>query len=243
MLYPSGRTSCSDIRRKHRYRQGGRVLIENGPCPQQRSSEIDRIYGVDHNSACPQSPVRWSSKPYRWKLSQFPHVAVAVLALALGSGGPLGVLAQSTEDDADGDAESSDTPVWQSIGSYVVIVVLVAASGLFSGLTLGLLGLDKIGLEIISNGDEPRVAAFAKVGRRRTRSLLVTHTYERQTISHRSSCTIIPVILSYCSCCKYIGCNRIGSGTAASIIMMAVEVKTLHTWQDPQLFCELRRQR
>lgn len=166
MLYPSGRTSCSDIRGKHRYRQGGR--LENGPFPQQGSSEIDSIYGFDHNFACLQSPVRWSSKSCRWKLSQFAHGAVAVLALALIRGGPLGVLAQSTEDDADGDGESSDTPVWQSIGSYVVIVVLVAASGLFSGLTLGLLGLDKIGLEIISNGDEPRMAAFAKVGRRKT---------------------------------------------------------------------------
>ena len=52
----------------------------------------------------------------------------------------------------------------ERILSYLIIVVLVAASGLFSGLTLGLLGLDKIGLEIISNGDEPSMAAFAKVG-------------------------------------------------------------------------------
>lgn len=180
MLDSSGRTSCSDIRRKHWCRQGSR-----GPCPQRSSSGIDLIYeyGVDHDSACPQSPVRRSSKLCRWNLSHSAYIAV-VLALALSSGGPLGVLAQSTEDDADSDAESSDTPVWQSIASYVVIVVLVAASGLFSGLTLGLLGLDKIGLEIISNGDEPRMAAFAKVGRRITRSLLVTHTHKRQTISH-----------------------------------------------------------
>lgn len=59
--------------------------------------------------------------------------------------------------------DGSRIPLWQTLGEYLLIILLVAASGLFSGLTLGLLGLDKIGLEIISNGDEPRMAAFAKV--------------------------------------------------------------------------------
>lgn len=170
MLYPSDRTSCSVAFRNRRYRQGGR--LEHGNCPQQQqSSEIDRIDGVDHNECnveCRELPPRWSSKSCRWKVNQSVCAAVAVLTLVLSSGGPLGVLAQSTEDDADGDSESTDTPVWRSIASYVIIVVLVAASGLFSGLTLGLLGLDKIGLEIITNGDEPRMAAFAKVGRQKT---------------------------------------------------------------------------
>lgn len=85
-------------------------------------------------------------------------VGVAIVALSIG-----GVLAQEDTTD-DGDSSSGGGSVGTTILSYVTIGVLIAASGLFSGLTLGLLGLDKIGLEIIGNGDEPRMAAFAKVG-------------------------------------------------------------------------------
>ncbi|CAM9878694.1 unnamed protein product, partial [Choristocarpus tenellus] len=46
--------------------------------------------------------------------------------------------------------------------NYALIILLVMMSGLFSGLTLGLLGLDKIGLEIICNGDDPTAAGYAK---------------------------------------------------------------------------------
>ena len=45
---------------------------------------------------------------------------------------------------------------------YMIIALLVCFSALFSGLTLGLLGLDKIGLEIIISGDNPELAACAK---------------------------------------------------------------------------------
>ena len=38
--------------------------------------------------------------------------------------------------------------------NYFLIVILVCFSALFSGLTLGLLGLDLIGLEIVINGDD-----------------------------------------------------------------------------------------
>lgn len=38
--------------------------------------------------------------------------------------------------------------------NYVLILILVCFSALFSGLTLGLLGLDLIGLEIVMNGDD-----------------------------------------------------------------------------------------
>lgn len=81
--------------------------------------------------------------------------------LALALAGPLGAMGQ--QDDDEDDAE--DSSVLGTVVNFLVVIVLVAASGLFSGLTLGLLGLDKIGLEIISHGDEPRMAAFAKVGR------------------------------------------------------------------------------
>jgi hypothetical protein len=45
---------------------------------------------------------------------------------------------------------------------FIIIVILVCFSALFSGLTLGLLGLDKIGLEIIIAGDDPELAKCAR---------------------------------------------------------------------------------
>mmetsp|Transcript_34702 Transcript_34702/g.91958 ORF Transcript_34702/g.91958 Transcript_34702/m.91958 type:complete len:605 (-) Transcript_34702:493-2307(-) len=46
--------------------------------------------------------------------------------------------------------------------SMPVIVVLVLASGLFSGLTLGLMGLDVIGLKIVMKGDNKELAKCAE---------------------------------------------------------------------------------
>lgn len=117
-----------------------------------------------NNKKSPRSPLGYGNHPARRGRLTLP-VAVAVLALALAK--PLGALAQ--EGDAAADAEdaeggSSSSNPWELVYQLVLVAVLVAASGLFSGLTLGLLGLDKIGLEIISHGDEPQMAAFAKVG-------------------------------------------------------------------------------
>ena len=50
-------------------------------------------------------------------------------------------------------------PFWLQI---VLIVVLISLSALFSGLTLGLMSLDKTGLEIVMGGDDPKQAAYAK---------------------------------------------------------------------------------
>ena len=48
--------------------------------------------------------------------------------------------------------------------NYVLILILVCFSALFSGLTLGLLGLDLIGLEIVMNGgDESLKVKAAKI--------------------------------------------------------------------------------
>ena len=44
---------------------------------------------------------------------------------------------------------------------YFMIIILVCFSALFSGLTLGLLGLDKIGLQIVMSGDNAHLAAKA----------------------------------------------------------------------------------
>tara|TARA_B110000305_G_C19310498_1_gene573731 strand:- start:403 stop:984 length:582 start_codon:yes stop_codon:yes gene_type:complete len=46
--------------------------------------------------------------------------------------------------------------------AWPLIVLLVAFSGLFSGLTLGLMGLDKTGLEIVMGGGSPSEKANAK---------------------------------------------------------------------------------
>lgn len=45
--------------------------------------------------------------------------------------------------------------------TYVTIAFLVMCSGLFSGLTLGLLGLDLTGLAIVEQGDDPDLRAHA----------------------------------------------------------------------------------
>ena len=45
---------------------------------------------------------------------------------------------------------------------YLMVVILLLLSALFSGLTLGVMSLDKTGLEIIMNGDDPEKAAAAK---------------------------------------------------------------------------------
>lgn len=47
------------------------------------------------------------------------------------------------------------------IVNYVIVVVLISLSALFSGLTLGLLGLDKIGLKIVIGGENKRLAENA----------------------------------------------------------------------------------
>lgn len=44
----------------------------------------------------------------------------------------------------------------------ILIIFLICMSALFSGLTLGLMGLDKTGLEIVMHGDDPVNAAYAK---------------------------------------------------------------------------------
>ena len=44
----------------------------------------------------------------------------------------------------------------------ILIIILISLSALFSGLTLGLMSLDKTGLEIVMEGDDPQQAAFAR---------------------------------------------------------------------------------
>ena len=46
--------------------------------------------------------------------------------------------------------------------SYILMAVLILLSGLFSGLTLGLLSLDMNGLEIVINGDDSDAAEAAQ---------------------------------------------------------------------------------
>jgi len=55
--------------------------------------------------------------------------------------------------------ENSDLPDGLA---WVIVVLLVLMSGLFSGLTLGLLGLDKVGLDIVSHGEDRELAKCAK---------------------------------------------------------------------------------
>ena len=45
---------------------------------------------------------------------------------------------------------------------YILIVILILLSALFSGLTLGLMGLDKTGLEIVMEGDDLKASNAAR---------------------------------------------------------------------------------
>ena len=45
----------------------------------------------------------------------------------------------------------------------LLIILLISLSALFSGLTLGLMSLDKTGLEIVMGGDDPEAAKYARI--------------------------------------------------------------------------------
>jgi len=59
-----------------------------------------------------------------------------------------------------GDSFLAEIPVWAQI---LIVIFLVLMSALFSGLTLGLLGLDKIGLDIVIHGENERAAKSARI--------------------------------------------------------------------------------
>mmetsp|Transcript_39317 Transcript_39317/g.53326 ORF Transcript_39317/g.53326 Transcript_39317/m.53326 type:complete len:655 (-) Transcript_39317:397-2361(-) len=61
------------------------------------------------------------------------------------------------DDGDDGGGFSIENPV----AAYLVMLILIIFSGLFSGLTLGLLGLDKINLQIIKGGNDNRQSELA----------------------------------------------------------------------------------
>merc|ERR1719321_2562179 len=55
----------------------------------------------------------------------------------------------------------TEDPVGIVVAQWFGVIVLVMFSALFSGLTLGLLGLDKIGLEIIAEAGSKKDARLA----------------------------------------------------------------------------------
>mmetsp|Transcript_32513 Transcript_32513/g.103528 ORF Transcript_32513/g.103528 Transcript_32513/m.103528 type:complete len:554 (-) Transcript_32513:737-2398(-) len=54
---------------------------------------------------------------------------------------------------------SGGTPLWLSL---LFALILICLSGLFSGLTLGLMSLDSLGLQIVAEGGEPQEARYAR---------------------------------------------------------------------------------
>lgn len=127
---------------------------------------------ADHDARLAGSPRNAStalfSKLTPYSSSSTRFIATVSFLIAVGYPKLHGARAQDTyevateQDSASGSSEDGSS-VLESILQYVLIVLLVTASGLFSGLTLGLLGLDKIGLEIIRNGDDLKTAGYAKV--------------------------------------------------------------------------------
>lgn len=80
---------------------------------------------------------------------------------ALGLIVALGLPARTVADDdcSDDGGSFSVGPTWVS---FVIVGVLICMSGLFSGLTLGLLGLDLNGLEIVEGGDDEKNREMAR---------------------------------------------------------------------------------
>jgi metal transporter CNNM len=71
--------------------------------------------------------------------------------------------ADSSSSSSSSNVESTNpftsVPSW---AQYVLIIALLMLSALFSGLTLGLLSLDKTGLEVVMSGDDPVNSRYAK---------------------------------------------------------------------------------
>ena len=63
------------------------------------------------------------------------------------------------EEESTADNPFGNTPLWFQIA---LIIMLIVMSAFFSGLTLGLMGLDKTGLEIVMEGDDERYREYAK---------------------------------------------------------------------------------
>ena len=71
---------------------------------------------------------------------------------------------------------TSSLPTWVT---WILVVFLVCMSALFSGLTLGLMGLDPTGLEIVMNGDNPELSKAAE------------HIYPVRKNGNRLLCTLL----------------------------------------------------
>ncbi len=59
---------------------------------------------------------------------------------------------------------SSELPKYttgEEVGRYIAIIFLLSMSALFAGLTLGMLSLDKIGLQVVMSGEDKVAAAKA----------------------------------------------------------------------------------
>lgn len=73
----------------------------------------------------------------------------------------------TTEIDCDAQCPYEEPTTWVSAVPFalqiIMIIFLILLSALFSGLTLGLMGLDKTGLEIVMQSDDPVAAANARI--------------------------------------------------------------------------------
>ena len=52
-------------------------------------------------------------------------------------------------------------PEDEVVGKFIAIALLISASAGFAGLTLGLMSLDKIGLQIVMQGGDKQLAMYA----------------------------------------------------------------------------------
>ena len=68
------------------------------------------------------------------------------------------ILPCEPEEESTADNPFAQTPLWFQI---VLMIFLIIMSAFFSGLTLGIMGLDKTGLEIVMEGDDARYREYA----------------------------------------------------------------------------------
>jgi len=94
-------------------------------------------------------------------LGELSGISIASTSRSLQAEGDGSSANATTTNDCPGEADSVTSNLPTAV-TWILVVFLVCMSALFSGLTLGLMGLDVTGLEIVMEGDDPELSRAAK---------------------------------------------------------------------------------